>query len=301
VPRDVTDELDVIETEADIEGDGDTLFVPNREADWTPDSEEVTVGVDVAVVEALVFADFEDLGEDVDVAETEGDLDVVTEGVFVVDGDVLFVEVFETMLVRVHEAVFVDVADTFALGVCAGDLVEELLADVVLDGALLGLEAAEKEGDFVDVADFVLVLEAFAELDVVDEGELRGVDDDDKDADTVGVYDIVLTEERVPRDEVVSLLVAGGDRVEVFEAVLVVVPDTEKEVRAVNVDRPEVVVVADPRAVLVVVDDCFAVRVAVFVGEEDRVRPADNVAHADGLTPTFRASRGALESGELTL
>lgn len=198
VPRDETDELDVIETEADVERDGHTLYVPNREADLPPDNEEVTVGEEDPVEEALVFADFEALGEGVDDAETEGDLEVVTEPVFVEDGDVLFVDVFETILVNVHEAVFVDVADTVALRVCADVFDEEVLADVVFEGALLGLEAAEREGDFVDVADFVLVAEVFEDLDVVDEGDLRPVDVDDKDEETVGVYDIVLTDERVP-------------------------------------------------------------------------------------------------------
>lgn len=76
---------------------------------------------------------------------------------------------------------------------------------------------------------------------------------------------------------------------------------TDIDFLAVNDDRPDVVAVADARVVLVIVDDCFAVRVAVFVGEEERVALEDNVAHTDGLTPTFRASRGALESGEITL
>lgn len=264
------------------------LLVRTDETDGCDDV--VTDGVE----ERLLGAERDSLGDAVEVDETEVVFEIELDAVLLVEGEILLVDVILDTAVTVNDADLVDDADDTAVRVAPLDRVDEPLADGVLDADALGLDAAVRD------ADLVLVWERDVVADEHAEGVPVLVLDDLPETDAVRDDDTVAENEVVRAGVLVAALDAvdeddgRGDLVDVFDDVEVPETDAEKV-------RTEVAVVAaldDPvdvaLAVLVVVLDARAVRVAVLVGEEDRVLPAVLVTVTEGLIPTLAACRATL-------
>ncbi len=296
----VRDNRPVKDTELDTDGE----LVEERDASMLTETRALLVRTDETdgcddvvtdgVEERLLGAERDSLGEEVDVDETEVVFEIELDAVLLVDGEILLVDVLLDTAVTVNDADFVDDADDSAVRVAPLDRVDEPLADGVLDADALGLEAAVRDADLVLVWERDVVADEHADgvpvLVLEDLPETEAVRDVDTVAENVMVRAgvLVATLDAVGEEE------GRGDRVDVLDDVEVPETDAEKVRTEVTVAAALDDPVDDALAVLVVVEDARAVRVAVLVGEEDRVLPAVLVTVTEGLIPTFAACRAAL-------